>query len=135
MFHFFCLTLVSIKKFLCFRGTFAAFFIKQLAFTIKSSAKISPLGSRLSRGKTSLISSLVAISDFMQFEIEPEIHLYYIPYGVMEKYFYQILQELLIETLLFHPSDPAVHRKIKYEILKKFCNKLKPFYPELPCAI
>jgi hypothetical protein len=48
--------------------------IKQLAFTIKSSAQISPLGSRLSRGETSLISSLVAISDFMQFEIGPEIH-------------------------------------------------------------
>jgi hypothetical protein len=118
MFHFFCLTLVPIKKFLCFRGTFAAFFIKQLAFTIKSSVQISPLASMLSCGETYLISSLVAISDFMQFEIGPEIHLYYMPY--MEKYFYQILQELLIETLLFHPSDLAIHREIKYEILKKF---------------
>jgi len=39
------------------------------------------------------------------------------------------------ETLLFHPSDLAIHREIKYEILKKFCNKLKRFYPELTCAI
>ncbi|MFZ8804359.1 MAG: RHS repeat-associated core domain-containing protein [Candidatus Calescibacterium sp.] len=39
------------------------------------------------------------------------------------------------ETLLFHPSDLVIHREIKYEILKKFCDKLKRFYPELPCVI
>ncbi len=87
--------------------------IKQLAFTIKSSAQISPLGSRLSRGETSLISSLVAISDFMQFEIGHEIHNFKEIMAYFDLVFrvQDFLEKMNLGNKIFDPRFPRPKRQ------------------------